>query len=623
MKNLHKTILLAVCFLISTSLNAANIVWYDGHGHVSYVANQSYSQVVETAIEMFATDMKAVTGYSAEESSKGRIEFIELNKLTNKEFKKIQKRKLPYEKVIAKADAFYIGIHDGRIIVMGDNARGTAYGILELSRMAGVSPWIWWGDAMPERRKRLETDAQFSTLQLPSVTSRGISVIDEEWIHHVHDTKKLFELMLRLRANTLLIPSTQKKSSAFYRECHRKAADYDISVETQLHHPMLIWEDYSPWISTTQPGEVFFQAQTAIRKDIRTSWVASVRNPKTSAYQLSLFLDMAWNNRLVTAQTLEKHLDAWLKQQFGNEIGRKLLPVMRKFYELTAVCNPLEIDKSHFNALAFGNELERFLEEYNILSQLVENIGREVRPELSDAFFTSVKYPIQTAAAIAAKHLEAQESRHIARKESFHHDSEALGAAARSIKAWRTLDQLIQKYNQTAHGKWKQLLPASLKKLAAFAAPALPDQLSEEEISKYGHDEEYLIQINTKTCVARNAADCSSTSEDTEIIPLLGQSLRAVVLKNGGKVSYKFNVDKPGNANLLVTTVQVPSALADAQMYVSIDGGEKKIYSAKNVSFSLGMGTHTLTIEAAGDQLILDQWMLDFNPGRQFQRIPL
>ena len=234
-----------------------------------------------------------------------------------------------------------------------------------------------------------------------------------------------------------------------------------------------------------------------------------------------------------------------------------------------------------------------------------------------------MKYPIQTAAAIAAKHLEAQESRHIARKESFHHDSEALGAAARSIKAWRTLDQLIQKYNQTAHGKWKQQLPASLKKLAAFAAPTLPDQLSEEEISKYGHDEEYLIQINTKTCVARNAADCSSASEDTEIIPLLGQSLRAVVLKNGGKVSYKFNVDKPGNANLLVTTVQVPSALADAQMYVSIDGGEKKIYSAKNVSFSLGMGTHTLTIEAAGDQLVLDQWMLDFNPGRQFQRIPL
>ncbi|MBR3122896.1 MAG: hypothetical protein IKH48_01905, partial [Prevotella sp.] len=60
-------------------MNAANIVWYDGHGHVSYVANQSYSQVVETAIEMFATDMKAVTGHSAEESSKGRIEFIELN----------------------------------------------------------------------------------------------------------------------------------------------------------------------------------------------------------------------------------------------------------------------------------------------------------------------------------------------------------------------------------------------------------------------------------------------------------------------------------------------------------------------------------------------------------------
>lgn len=34
----------------------------------------------------------------------------------------------------------------------GSDKRGTAYGVLELSRMMGVSPWEWWTDAVPEKR---------------------------------------------------------------------------------------------------------------------------------------------------------------------------------------------------------------------------------------------------------------------------------------------------------------------------------------------------------------------------------------------------------------------------------------------------------------------------------------
>ena len=56
-----------------------------------------------------------------------------------------------------------------------------AYGLLELSRMAGVSPWIWWGDIVPERKERLFIDSDFSMAQAPSVAYRGIFINDEDW----------------------------------------------------------------------------------------------------------------------------------------------------------------------------------------------------------------------------------------------------------------------------------------------------------------------------------------------------------------------------------------------------------------------------------------------------------
>lgn len=618
MRNILKLLILFTSFFAAQNIAGANVVWFDGHNHVSYIAHQSHSPLVKTALEMFAEDMRAVTGHRATENHKGKIEIIELKSLSNKEFKKIQKRKLPYQKVIAKPEAFYIGVHDGRLIVMGDDARGTAYGIMELSRMAGVSPWVWWGDIVPERRKRLETDEHFTMFQRPSVAARGIAITDEEWFQHSHNTQKLFELMLRLRANTIYQPATQKKSTAFAKECRKKAESFAFSIDSRPQNSLFLWEDDSQWFTTTQPGLLFYKAKNSNHQNM---WIASVRSPKTAAYQLTLFLDMAWNKDAVTTKNLEYHLESWLKQQFGKEAGHKLLPVMRKFYELTAVQKPELTGHEVFSAHSFGNELERYLGEYTLLQRLTENIKKLIRPELYDAYFAAIEYPIQTAAAIAVKQLEAQESRHIARKESFHRDSEALGSAARSINAWRKIKELTQHYNEMGHGKWKRLIPASVGHLPGFSVPSIPDVLSEAEIKQYGDDEEYEIHINSKGCIARNAVDYSTATENAEIIPMLGCSMRAVALPMGESLSYQFRVEKYSKFILRISTVEIHSKTP--LFTVSIDDGEKKLYSPNDALISLGMGTHTLTIESVSDDLVLDQWMLDNDPKRPFYRFPL
>ena len=97
MRNIFRLLFLTIAFSAAQHAVGANVVWFDGHNHVSYIAHQFHSPLVKIALDLFAEDMKAVTGHRAVENHKGKIEIIELNSLSNKEFKKIQKRKLQQE----------------------------------------------------------------------------------------------------------------------------------------------------------------------------------------------------------------------------------------------------------------------------------------------------------------------------------------------------------------------------------------------------------------------------------------------------------------------------------------------------------------------------------------------
>lgn len=62
---------------------------------------------------------------------------------------------------------------EGKLIVAGSDKHGTAYGILEISRLLGVSPWEWWADVTPEKKKLFKLSSKFQSLQAPSVEYRG------------------------------------------------------------------------------------------------------------------------------------------------------------------------------------------------------------------------------------------------------------------------------------------------------------------------------------------------------------------------------------------------------------------------------------------------------------------
>ncbi len=136
------------------------------------------------------------------------------------------------------------------LVVAGSDKRGTIYGIYEISRQLGVSPWYWWADVLAKKRLSAYVPAGRYASGEPKVKYRGIFINDEEpafggWARNKFggiNSKMythMFELLLRLRANYLWPAMWGKAFNEDDPENPRLADEYGIVMGTSHHEPMM------------------------------------------------------------------------------------------------------------------------------------------------------------------------------------------------------------------------------------------------------------------------------------------------------------------------------------------------------------------------------------------------
>ncbi len=733
----------------------AEVVWFDGQHPVTYSLPRRVEPVVEVALRLFKNDIRQVTGFPPVASRKPVVRVIRGH---------------------GAPDGFRIYVKRGQIIVEGNNGRGMAYGLLELSRMAGVSPWVWWGDVVPERKDRLTLSDDFSTEQSPSVAYRGIFINDEDWSTRPWSCntfepgpkgqigpktyRKIFELLLRLRANTIW-PAMHEGTVAFFQvEGAKTMADscgiiigtshceplmrnnvgewnveergrfnyktnraavqqywierlkeinasrvsghftigmrgiHDSSMEgyqskqekfdalqqviddqqmllrqyvgepaglSQVFVPYkevlelyemglrvpdyvtLMWCDdnygymtryASPpeqqrqgggavyyhlsywgrphdylWLTTTQPGLIYNELREAYDRRVRRMWIANVHDVKVAAYDLELFLDMAWNIDCVSGSTLCDHYRSWLCRQFGREAGLRLFPAMMDYWRLCGERRPefmgwtqVELDKKKYDRglspvtdvpLSAAEAAAR-LDTFGRIKKTIRECAPLVRPELADAWFAAIEYPVFAAAAMSRK---------------------ILGDSLESHRAYEEIQQLTTRYNHMNGGKWRGLMDAAPRRLPVFA-----DVRARLAAAGKDHPDWELHE----------AAHYAEATPGVHTVQMLGHSMNAVSLPKGGALTYRFAVKEAGSYILqiaLIPTHAVDSG--DIRYSVSIDGSEPTVYSLKepfrseqwkqnvlsgqalrDLHLHLSEGSHTLTIRALDEHIVIDQWAL-------------
>ena len=594
--------------LSALSTMAKEVVWFNGRQGVSYQFYGKRSPVIDMALDLFCDDMHQLTGKRAESHDEGTIEIFELDKLKDKDFIQLQKRKIPIERIIAKEDAFYIGCQGKNVVVVGSDTYGTAYGILELSRLAGVSPWTDWNDARPARKHYLALKSDFYTVQWPSVEKRGFYVDNSKF-----DQKSLTQLLLRLRGNTLL---------------HKPPTTRDGTKVMQLPER---------WLPSTQPGFIYCEMRQAYRHGATHEWIMHLNNPKVDAYQLSLFMDMAWNINRVGESNIQSHYGEWLAAMFGEHAGARLLPVMTEYYHLVGIRKPEQMNVE-FAADAFGNELERYIDNYKDVASALKPVEKLIPEHLQDAYFATIKYPVYAAWAMATKQLQALEARHIGRPESFLHDSEALQSAVRSWKAHEEILQLTSFYNDNlARGKWKGTLDIDDNPLI-LGEPQFPKKITKKEIEKHGRPDPIHFSLDTDNALVKNAADYRKAPQGSKAIQMLGHSMRAIAIPQGGSLSFSFYSE--WEADAVIRIAVIPTS-GDRRFRVKVDGNiydftdttdpksaqgtadAERGQAVRSLKVHLTRNSHSIDIQAVGDDVIVDQVMVDYNPYRIFYMFPI
>ena len=815
-----------ICLAIQTQAygQGEDLCWYDNETHISYSLSKNVTPVVTTALEMWSEDMMDVTGTRPKREGTGaKVRIVQLD--SDKGAAKVLKAAgIDVERLGKQKDAFCIKAHGQQLIVAGSNGRGTAYGILELSRMAGVSPWKWWADEKPERRERLALPADFHTMQSPSVEYRGIFINDEDWstrpwswqthsparpgMISAQTYRQVFRLLMRLRANAIwpamhesttpffLVPGAKEAADScgivigtshcepmmrnnvgewnkeergaynymtnkegvqrYWAERLQETGHYEniytigmrgihdgamegvgrnlneqtaalqqviddqrvmlgkyVSkhveqipqqfvpykevlqvMENGLSVPddvMLTWcddnygymtrlsdslqqkrqggagvyyhlsywgrpHDYL-WLSTTQPGLIYNEMREAYDHNARRMWIANVHELKTAAYDLELFLDLAWDINAVGPSTLFDHLRHWLCREFGQQAGERLLPVMQEFYRLTAIRKPefmgwtqVELDKkkyprgwsevqdTEFSLTSFGGELDRYLTDWRKVTDGLAEAERLLPGNRQATFFSHVKYPVLSAAAMSRKILEAQRARVS--------DGETQRTAcAKSMAAYQEIHGLTDCYNRLSGGKWRHLIIDNPRGLNVFKAPRLPLVLSDKEMAEYTEhsDKDVSEWVNDGSCIARNACQWDKADGGAVCVQALGHSMKAVRLPKGQSLTYSFCCAEEGEALLRLALIPTqPSDRGDLRFSVSLDGGKPHTFSLKEpfrserwkqnvlrqqaireIPVSIGKGTHTLTFQALDHHIVLDQWMIDFHPTRKCYMFPI
>ena len=178
------------------------------------------------------------------------------------------------EQLNGKKEMFLIRSEGGKLHISGSDRRGTIYGIYELSRQAGVSPWYYWADVPVEKKSDIRILPGTYTDGEPSVEWRGIFLNDEapcltSWVKNTFGTEfgghefyeKVFELILRLKGN-LLWPAMW--NWAFYADdpMNSELADeMGVIISTSHHEPMArnhqeyarARDFWGPWNYSTNP----------------------------------------------------------------------------------------------------------------------------------------------------------------------------------------------------------------------------------------------------------------------------------------------------------------------------------------------------------------------------------
>ena len=582
---------------------------------ISY-SEQEY-EGVKMAIQNLRDDMQRVLGQAPHLSPLTSHPSILIGTLgKNKDIDKIVNGKSVNGKSFdlkGKREKFIITTIGNQVVIAGSDKRGTIYGIYELSRQLGVSPWYWWADAPVAQHAQAWVKSGTYTAGEPAVEFRGLFLNDEApclttWVKNTFGTNyggrefyaKVFELILRLKGNFLwpamwgwafyaddpengkladsmgVIMGTshhepmarnhqeyarnrqawgpwnyqtnQTKLDQFFREgIERMKGTEDIvtigmrgdgdeamsdKADTELMERIInnqrqiikevtgkpaekttqVWalykevQDYydaglkvpddvmilisddnwgdirrvpvndkerarkggwgiyyhvdyvgaprnSKWLNVTQTQQMFEQLSLAYDFGIQRMWILNVGDLKPMEYPIQLFMDMAWNPKEYTQQTVTDHTRRFFSSVLSGFAAEEASDIYNRNCQYMARVTPEMLDAQTYN-LETG-EWRQVADDYQRLELRALRLYEQIPAEARDFYRQLILFPVQAMANLYDMYYAQAMNQHLAKAGS----PDANEWADRVEQCFRRDSLLCASYNHDiAGGKWNGMM---------------------------------------------------------------------------------------------------------------------------------------------------------------------
>ncbi|CAA9194783.1 hypothetical protein FLA105534_00320 [Flavobacterium bizetiae] len=382
------------------------------------------------------------------------------------------------------------------------------------------------------------------------------------------------------------------------------------------------------WLSTTQPGLIWYEMTKAYENGAKKMWIVNVGDIKPAEYDTELFLDLAWNINSIKSDGLNEYLKNWISREFTPEIATDLIVVFEEYYRLASLRKPeymgwsqteptTPIQLADFSAEESLNRIKA----YDSLIQKVDNLAAFVPNERKNAWFQLVVYPVKGAAYMNHKFLYWNLSATTS-DEKLKNEYELLAS-----ESYQKIKDLTDFYNtKLSDGKWNHMMSMHPRNLPVF------DSVKKNPFSK---------EPSIKTDRIYIQANQFKAKEDTKeyqwkTINGLGYSNNAITLfpfhqhifkSKKPSASYEFEIKESDNYTVEVRLLPTHANNFDHEIGIQIDKNAiqhfkintkdrekawKENVLRNSVIVKLPVanvlkGKHTVTIEVNQTGIVLDQ----------------
>lgn len=387
------------------------------------------------------------------------------------------------------------------------------------------------------------------------------------------------------------------------------------------------------WLSTTPPALVQEEMIHAWDKGARNVWIANVGDIKPAEIGTSHFLEMAWDIDRWRGKSQKQFLQDWTARNLGPNLAAKTADLMDRYYRLNFERRPEHLEwqpkaESRHLSSYTPEEVNARLKAFRVLVEETKTTGQQVAPELRDAWFELVEFPIRVSAAANMRFFAAERYNELVDGQQ----AMARSAGGAAVEAQAEITALTDRFNnQIAGGKWRWLMPEepadSQWRIYRARSIPLPGAGLTADPGKFLSVVDNAGPVGALT----TEAEAFAANAGWRLVEGVGRG-QGVMIADAAGASLSFKVDVPASGlslQLGVLPIFPDGQGGDIALDVSIDGGPVQRVSwpravgspawaqgvldnllKASVGGELSPGPHTVQVVARTGRVALDQLRL-------------